>query len=95
MVDYSKIADAQPENIPNSAILTPDGETLYYKITKILKVLDDALAGNIPALQDLKESAGNTSGTAAPALHANAPSSPATLRSSRDASNHCLPCAMN
>jgi hypothetical protein len=48
----------QPNHIPYSDRLTADGETLYYRVGKTLKVLDDVLASKIPDLGDLKESQG-------------------------------------
>ncbi|GEM_PF-2941643 len=54
--------------IPNQHALTFDGETLYYRVTKTLKVLDDALAQKIPNLQDLKDSQGDSSAPPAPPL---------------------------
>jgi hypothetical protein len=50
-------------DIPSQTNLTPDGETLYYRVSKILKVLDDTLANKIPDLQDLKDAKGDTSAT--------------------------------
>jgi hypothetical protein len=56
-------------DIPSQTNLTPDGETLYYRVSKILKVLDDTLANKIPDLQDLKDAKGDTSATpVAPAV---------------------------
>jgi len=53
----------QPRSgIPSAMHLTPEGETLYYRVSKILKVLHDTLAGKIPDLQDLKEANGESSG---------------------------------
>jgi hypothetical protein len=60
-------------DIPSRTNLTPDGETLYYRVSKILKVLEDTLAAKIPDLQDLKDASGDTSGTAAPAKATEAP----------------------
>jgi hypothetical protein len=62
-VDISGVTEASGANIPRSDRLTPDGETLYYKCVKNLKVLDDVLAGKIPDLQDLKDAKGDTSTT--------------------------------
>lgn len=62
-VDISNVTEASGTNIPRSDRLTPDGETLYYKCVKNLKVLDDVLAGKIPDLQDLKDAKGDTSTT--------------------------------
>jgi hypothetical protein len=45
-------------NVPSGDSLSPDGERLYYRVTKILKVLDDALSAKIPDLQDLKDANG-------------------------------------
>lgn len=77
VVDRSQVNKNSGRDIPRSDRLTPDGETLYYKVTKQLKVLDDVLAGKIPALQDLKDSKGDTSGSTSPALAADASPSPA------------------
>src|SRR6267143_4430405 len=44
--------------IPSDVELSPAGETLYYRVGKILKVLDDTLSSKIPDLQDLKEANG-------------------------------------
>ena len=49
--------------IPSSKYLSTDGETLFYRVTKTLGVLNDTLAGKIPNLQDLKDSQGDTSGS--------------------------------
>ena len=49
--------------IPSTTKLTADGQTLYYRVTKSLKVLEDALASKIPNLQDLKDAQGDTSVT--------------------------------
>jgi hypothetical protein len=57
-------------NIPSHTNLTPDGETLYYRVSKILKVLNDVLANKIPDLQDLKEAHGEPAGPGSPALSA-------------------------
>jgi hypothetical protein len=54
-------------DIPSATNLTPDGETLYYRVTKILKVLNDTLARKIPDLQDLKEAEGESGGDVSPA----------------------------
>lgn len=51
---------ADGTNIPARNRLTIDGETLYYRVTKVLKVLDDALAQKIPNLQDLQDAVGET-----------------------------------
>jgi len=60
-VDY---LNAVPNpNIPSSTVLTADGQTLYYRVTKSLQVLEDALANKIPDLQDLKDAQGDTSVT--------------------------------
>lgn len=48
-------------DIPSGRELTLDGETLFYRISKIMKVLDDALANKIPNLQDLKDAEGDKS----------------------------------
>ncbi len=55
--------------IPDAATLSVDGETLYYRVICVLKVLDDALARKIPDLQTLKDAKGDSSptSTAAPA----------------------------
>lgn len=63
VVDSSLVTEASGRDIPRSDRLTPDGETLYYKCVKNLKVLDDVLAGKIPDLQDLKDAKGDTSAT--------------------------------
>jgi len=65
VVDYSNVAEAtaNASNIPRSDLLTPDGQTLYYRVIKILKVLEDVLANKIPDLQDLKDAKGDTSQT--------------------------------
>jgi hypothetical protein len=59
-------------DIPSRTNLTPDGETLYYRASKILKVLNDTLAGKIPDLQDLKEANGESAGSS-PAKSIGAP----------------------
>jgi hypothetical protein len=60
-VDYS---NAVPNsNIPASDVLTEDGQTLYYRVTKTLQVLENVLANKIPNLQDLKDAQGDTSTT--------------------------------
>ena len=59
-------------DIPSSTNLTPDGETLYYRVSKILKVLNDTLANKIPDLQDLKEAHGEPGGLGSPAIPAGA-----------------------
>src|ERR1044072_4476791 len=65
VVDYS---DATPRgDIPSGTCLTADGETLYYRVSKVLKVLNDTLAGKIPDLQDLKEANGEGSASGSPA----------------------------
>ncbi|SKA94858.1 hypothetical protein SAMN02745166_02222 [Prosthecobacter debontii] len=49
----------EPANgIPSATHLTYEGEVLYYRVTKVLNVLYDSLAGKIPDLQDLKEARG-------------------------------------
>ncbi len=53
----------QQNHIPYSDRLTPDGQTLYYRVSKTLKVLDDVLASKIPNLDDLKEAQGENAGT--------------------------------
>ena len=50
-------------NIPSDKVLTIDGETLFYRISKIMKVLNDVLANKIPDLQDLKDAEGDKSTT--------------------------------
>ncbi|WP_299641155.1 hypothetical protein [Devosia sp.] len=60
-------------DIPSTLVLTPDGETLYYRVSKILKVLNDTLATRIPDLQDLKDAQGESSGVGAPAKPVEAP----------------------
>ena len=65
-------------DIPSQTNITPDGATLYYRVSKILKVLGDMLASKIPDLQDLKDAKGDsTGGPASPA----APSGPSTSTS--------------
>lgn len=59
-------------DIPSQTNLTPDGETLYYRASKILKVLNDTLASRIPDLQDLKEAHGESGASGAPAIPADA-----------------------
>lgn len=54
-------------DIPSEKFLTPDGESLYYRVSKILKVLDDTLAAKIPDLQDLKEAQGESTAVGSPA----------------------------
>jgi len=67
VVDYHHAdtpeAQASAGDIPPSDRLTPDGQTLYYRVIKILKVLEDVLANKIPDLQDLKDAKGDTSQT--------------------------------
>jgi hypothetical protein len=66
-------------DIPSDSVLSPDGETLYYRVTKILKVLNDVLASKIPDLQDLKDAKGDSSGSiASPAKPGDAPASKTT-----------------
>jgi hypothetical protein len=66
-VDSSGVTKSlDSNNIPSPNKLTPDGETLYYRVSKILKVLDDALANKIPDLQDLKDAKGDSSGSSTP-----------------------------
>lgn len=83
--DRSSTGSATPSLMPSGAIprsdcLTIDGETLYYRVTKTLKVLDDALAEKIPNLQDLKDSQGDNSGTPKPPVTPTpSPSAKATL----------------
>jgi hypothetical protein len=62
-VDSSGAPAMGKSGIPSSATLTADGETLYYRVTKTLRVLEDALANKIPNLQDLKDSQGDNSQT--------------------------------
>ena len=50
-------------DIPPSDRLTPDGQRLYYRVVKTMKVLEDVLADKIPDLQDLKDAKGDTSQT--------------------------------
>ena len=50
-------------NVPNATALSADGETLYYRVISVLKVLDDALAKKIPDLQTLKDAKGDSSPT--------------------------------
>jgi hypothetical protein len=80
IVDKSGVAAADAGNIPRSDRLTPDGETLYYRVTKILKVLDDVLAAKIPDLQDLKDAKGDTSGSTSPTLPAETAAAPKPLK---------------
>ncbi|HEY3837911.1 MAG TPA: hypothetical protein VGL72_15120 [Bryobacteraceae bacterium] len=75
-----KIADAKQgttsDDIPSSTYLSPAGETLYYRTTKILKVLDDTLMSKIPDLEDLKEANGEPSSSGSPALPKTSDQSP-------------------
>ena len=64
-VDLSQVTPGV--NIPSHEELTPDGETLYYRVTKILKVLNDVLANKIPNLDDLKEAHGENAASGSPA----------------------------
>jgi hypothetical protein len=66
-------------DIPSELVLTPDGESLYYRVSKILKVLDDTLSSKIPDLQDLKEAHGESAGPASSAKPADA--APASSKS--------------
>jgi hypothetical protein len=50
------------KDIPQKDRLTIDGETLYYRVTKTLKVLDDALEQKIPSLEDLRDSMSDSTG---------------------------------
>ena len=60
--DFSR---AKPRGgIPDATTLSVDGETLYYRVISVLKVLEDALAKKIPDLQTLKDAKGDTSTTA-------------------------------
>ena len=59
LVDLSHAGERA--DIPSQTVLTPDGETLYYRVSKILKVLNDVLASKIPDLQDLKDAKGDWS----------------------------------
>jgi hypothetical protein len=69
-----------PRNdIPSSTYLTPDGESLYYRVSKVLKVLHDTLSAKIPDLQDLKDANGESSGSASSAKSKDAP--PASTKS--------------
>lgn len=54
--------DKTASDIPSATQLTSEGEILYYRVTKILNVLYDSLAGKIPDLQDLKEAHGEGGG---------------------------------
>jgi hypothetical protein len=67
VVDYHHAdtpeARASARDIPPTDRLTPDGQSLYYRVIKILKVLEDVLANKIPDLQDLKDAKGDTSQT--------------------------------
>jgi hypothetical protein len=70
VVVRSGVNNAASNDIPSTTKLTPDGETLYYRVTKVLKVLDDVLASKIPDLQDLKDAKGDwTSSPGSPAGH--------------------------
>jgi len=60
VVDTSFVTEARGRDISRSDCLAPEGETLYYKCTKNLKIPDDVLAGKIPDLQDLKDAKGHT-----------------------------------
>lgn len=62
-VDYSE--QTPNPNIPSGTELTADGQSLYYRVTKSLQVLENALANKIPDLQDLKDAQGDTSPTTA------------------------------
>ena len=44
--------------VPSAEEYTPDGQTLSYRVGKIMKVLNDTLASKIPDLTDLKEANG-------------------------------------
>jgi len=50
--------EAGRADIPSGEVLTPDGEILYYRVTKILKVLNDTLSSKIPDVQDLQDAQG-------------------------------------
>jgi hypothetical protein len=67
VVDDSRVntptAVASSGDIPPSDRLTPDGQRLYYRVVKTMKVLEDVLADKIPDLQDLKDAKGDTSQT--------------------------------
>lgn len=73
------VVSTNPEgrsDVPSSTNLTPDGETLYYRVSKTLKVLNDTLASRIPDLQDLKDATGDTStAVKPPAKSGDAPTS--------------------
>jgi len=79
---HTIVVSANPNgrnDVPSSTNYTPDGETLYYRVGKILKVLDDALASKIPDLQDLKDAQGDTStAVKPPAKSGDAPSTGTT-----------------
>lgn len=77
IVVLPKTTPESAKTIPYSDRLTPDGQTLYYRATKILKVLADVLASKIPDLQDLKDSTVTSSeSTTPPAKPTGAPSAP-------------------
>ena len=62
---HADFSHATPQaGIPDATTLSADGETLYYRVVSVLKVLDDALAKKIPDLQTLKDAKGDTSPTA-------------------------------
>ena len=69
VVDYSGATNAETlansRDIPPSDRLTVDGQRLYYRVVKTLKVLSDVLANKIPDLQDLKDAKGDASQTTA------------------------------
>ena len=80
------------KNIPYSDRLTPDGETLYYRVSKTLKVLADVLASKIPDLQDLKDSTVTSiDSTTSPAKPVGAPSSPTSAAPSPSPPKSTLP----
>ena len=54
---------APKHRIPDEETLSGDGETLYYRVVSVMKVLDDALSKKIPDLQTLKDAKGDTSPT--------------------------------
>jgi hypothetical protein len=59
---HPDFSNYQPNgSIPSGAVLTIDGETLFYRVSKIMKVLNDVLASKIPDLQDMKDAEGDKS----------------------------------
>ena len=60
------LKDDQGGDVPPHDRLTKDGQTLYYRVTKAIAVLEAALANKIPNLQDLKDAKGDTSSAPSP-----------------------------